>query len=283
MNPQVEFYTASDQYKLGYRHWTPQGKPRARIVCLHGIQSHGGWYQGSCNTLCSAGYEILFLDRRGSGLNETDRGHAENWQQLVDDVRTFIKLLQEITAPSLSHCPVILLSVSWGGKLAAAAASELGNAIDGLALLYPGIGSRLQLKWYHIFLLELGCLIGDKKFLRKIPLNDSSLFTGSSKWQQFIEEDELGLHKVTLGLLRASRKLDTLMDTFASKITVPTLMMLAGRDRLIDNSINQNFFRKIPSENKSLHVYPNAQHTLEFEPNPEPFYRDLKHWLNSIT
>ena len=69
-------HTAGDGYRWRYRHYPPTGESRARIVCVHGIQSHGGWYQGSCERLAQVGFEVYFLDRRGSGLNEIDRGES---------------------------------------------------------------------------------------------------------------------------------------------------------------------------------------------------------------
>ena len=75
ISPRVMTHTAGDDYRWHYRFYPPTGQPRpARIVYLHGIQSHGGWYEGSCAHLAAAGFPVYFLDRRGSGLNEQDRG-----------------------------------------------------------------------------------------------------------------------------------------------------------------------------------------------------------------
>ena len=52
------------------------GTPRGYVVALHGIQSHSGWYEYSSGRMCEAGFEVRFLDRRGSGENTEDRGHA---------------------------------------------------------------------------------------------------------------------------------------------------------------------------------------------------------------
>ena len=43
----VETFTAGDGYRWHYHHYAA-AEPRARVVCLHGIQSHSGWYQHSC-------------------------------------------------------------------------------------------------------------------------------------------------------------------------------------------------------------------------------------------
>jgi alpha-beta hydrolase superfamily lysophospholipase len=73
---EIRVYEAADGYRLHYRHWQPERRTRGRIVYLHGIQSHGGWFTASSERLCKAGFEVLFVDRRGSGFNTQQRGHA---------------------------------------------------------------------------------------------------------------------------------------------------------------------------------------------------------------
>ena len=68
-NPfEIQSFLTSGEYKLHYRHYHSAGIPKATIVFIHGIQSHGGWYETSCKKFAQAGYRVLFLDRRGSGL-----------------------------------------------------------------------------------------------------------------------------------------------------------------------------------------------------------------------
>ena len=41
----IETWTASDGYVAHCRRYLPMQRPHAHVVCLHGIQSHGGWYE----------------------------------------------------------------------------------------------------------------------------------------------------------------------------------------------------------------------------------------------
>src|SRR4051812_11264521 len=85
----VQEHTASDGYCWKYRRYPVGDTPRAVLVCLHGIQSHAGWYEDSCTSLSRAGYEVAFLDRRGAGMNEAARGDAPSFRRLLDDVAEF--------------------------------------------------------------------------------------------------------------------------------------------------------------------------------------------------
>ena len=82
----IEEFPASDGYRWRYRWYLPPGIPRAHVACIHGIQSHGGWYEHSCQRLCEAGYSVCSLDRRGAGLNQEARGDAPSFRRLLDDL-----------------------------------------------------------------------------------------------------------------------------------------------------------------------------------------------------
>lgn len=275
-------YRASDGYPLQYRHWRPAGSPRGIVIALHGIQSHGGWYQYSCRRLAEEGYEVFFLDRRGSGLNARERGHAPHEDRLIADVRQFLLGLkwERRNAP---HCPLTLMGVSWGGRLAAACAASHPQDFDGLALLYPGLYPRQRPTWRQRYQLEWAASAGWGTYSVPIQLNDPALFSDSPAWQEFIRRDELALHRVTVDFLRANLRLGPRIEQRAANIRGPVLMMLAGKDRIIDNAANRAWLQRLNRTTTTrLIEYPDACHTLEFEPRPEKFVGDLLSWLGDV-
>ena len=102
--------------------------------------------------------------------------------------------------------PVTLLGLSWGGKLATAVAATKHELIDGLVLLYPGIRSRFETSLCNHLRLSLArrLEVFDKRI--RIPLDDPALFTAQPKWQDFIRNDRLALHDVTVAFLLANRE-----------------------------------------------------------------------------
>ena len=59
--------------------------------------------------------------------------------------------------------------------------------------------------------------------------------------------------------------------------------MLAGRERIVDNPRTADFFRRLSSPDKTQVEYPAAGHTLEFEPDPSEYLRDLRNWVARVT
>src|SRR5262249_25423473 len=116
-----------------------------------------------------------------------------------------------------------------------------------------------------------------------IPLTNPELFTATPRWLDFLRSDALSLHRATAAMLVASARLDWFVRNAPERITMPTLLMQAGLDRIIDNVRTKAYFDRFASPDKRLIVYPEAHHTLEFEPDPEPFIRDLITWFNEVS
>ena len=62
-------------------------------------------------------------------------------------------------------------------------------------------------------------------------------------------------------------------------VRVPVLLLLAGRDRIIDNAKTREYFARLVSEDRTVIEYPEAHHTLEFEPDPTAVFADVAGWL----
>jgi len=60
---------------------------------------------------------------------------------------------------------------------------------------------------------------------------------------------------------------------------VPVLLMLAGEDRIIDNGRTRRYLERFATADKTIIEYPEAHHTLEFEPDPTPVFADLTRWV----
>ncbi len=274
-------FRASDGYTWKYRRYATKESPRGHVVFLHGIQSHGGWYTHSCTELANAGYEVHFLDRRGSGLNTQDRGDCPGFRRLIDDVAEFLTALPRSVARGHGSAPipVFLAAISWGGKLALALERRHPGLVDGVALLCPGIVSRIRLSFLQRFWI-FACRLFRPRALFPIPLNDPELFTANPQWLEFLRNDPLRLHQATARFLLESARLDAYLNFVPKYFIVPILLMLAEHDKIIHNAKTRKFIDLLATNDKQVIEYPAAHHTLEFEPDPSAFVNDLLTWLD---
>ncbi|HQR06341.1 MAG TPA: alpha/beta fold hydrolase [Gemmatales bacterium] len=262
-------FTTNDGYPLYFRAYVPHDQPKGHLVCLHGIQSHGGWYEASCRKLAEAGYIVSYLDRRGSGLNWLARGDVPNYDRLLKDIREFI-------AADGLDVPVTLIATSWAGKLGVLLAAEEKPVMDRLVLLCPGLFPQVK----PPLPVRLG--IAASRFtnptkLFPIPLGDPELFTEHPNAQEFLRNDSLSLHHATARLLVESFWLDGAVKRIQQLKPMPMLLMLGGQDRIIRNDVTKEWLAKVAPQSSVLE-YSDAHHTLEFEPG-QPFVKDLLGWL----
>ena len=265
----------SDGLELRIRHYPAAQQLRGVVVCLHGIQSHSGWYEYSSQRIAASGFEVYFPDRRGAGLNQQLRGHADHGLRLVHDVRQLVRLVRR-RHPDVS---VTLLGVSWGGKVAAAFAATYPRMIDQLALLYPGLEPRLRPTWWQLLQLNFARRHDIRHRSVAVPLRDPALFTDVREHQQRISDDPLTVHNVTSGLLNSGRDLDKMVRQRATFIAHPMLLMLAGRDQIVDNTKTRQRVASFASRRVTTIEYPEAGHTLEFDSQRELVFSDLIAWL----
>ena len=115
-----------------------------------------------------------------------------------------------------------------------------------------------------------------------IPLSDPALFTASSEGQAFIASDRLSLRAGTAGLMAASAWIDRWVKQAPPRVHQPVLLMLAGHDRIVDNDKTRAFVERLASRERTVIEYPEAHHTLEFEPDPRKYVEDLARWLDKV-
>jgi alpha-beta hydrolase superfamily lysophospholipase len=267
-------FQASDGTSLAYREYPARQPERARVGIIHGIQSHAGWYEGSCKALSQAGCHVLFLDRRGSGANQDNRGDTPGYRRLVDDLAEGLRMAR---ADAPTGTPLFLIAISWGGKLAVALQERYPELIDGLVLITPGffprvsprLGEKIRIVWSRF---------RQPKRLFPIPLNNPELFTSDPHWLKFLREDERSLHKATARFLMSSVHLDRQLKRASQHVRVPTLLLLAGNDRIIDSDRTRRFVESFPVVDRQIIEYPGRAHTLEFE-DPRKLEQDLIDWL----
>ncbi|MFO0892206.1 MAG: alpha/beta fold hydrolase [Isosphaeraceae bacterium] len=223
-------FEASDGYAFHVALWPAGPTPRGHVVVLHGVQSHSGWYHSLGRTLADAGHEASFPDRRGSGPNARDRGHAPSGGRLVRDLAEWLRSRRALH-PEL---PLTLAGISWGGKLAVILAARHPELVDGLALICPGLTPRVGVSFAEKVQIALAAFTNRRRTF-PIPLSDPALHT-TLRIQAFIAADPPAPPRGDRGshgrqFLHRSRR-----ATCTPNGPTAALLMLAGRDRIVDNS-----------------------------------------------
>lgn len=277
--PEFRSWSMSDGYVLHGRWWpatTPA--PDVGILYLHGIQSHGGWFEGSAGRLAAA-CPVLLPDRRGSGLNEPARGDtpaAARWLADLDELAEWMEREHAIHQFGV-------VGVSWGGKLAALWAARHPRRVTHLVLIAPGLFPRVDVGWWARLRVAWSLLVQPTRPF-PIPLNDPALFTDNPAGRQFIVDDPLKLTHATARFLWASSRLDHWLRRLPrGGLAAETTLLLAERDRIIRNAPTAAWLIARCARQATVVTLPAAAHTLEFEADATAYDRLLDEWVRRLT
>ncbi|MFW5798266.1 MAG: alpha/beta fold hydrolase [Planctomycetota bacterium] len=242
----IRSLTTPDGVTLNYRHWEPSGPCRGVVLVVHGIQSHSGWYLAGCTAMARGGFAVGALDRRGSGLNRTARGHLPGWRVLLEDM----DCAADAYRSRWPGVPLHVVGISWGGKQAAAWALERPGQVRSLVLSGPGFFPQVDFSLGYKLRIALGALFRPKA-PHPIPIGDGRMFTDDPKWIGFVDTDPLTLRQATARFFVESRRLDR----------------------------TERFFNEFVGPESRIKVYGQSPHTLEFGPEAGTYIEDLVDWL----
>lgn len=279
----VRQFRASDGTILHYRHFRTVETPRGFVVGCHGIQSHSGWYEWSSSQLAKAGFDVRFIDRRGAGLNDPPHGHADDATRLCKDVEEILSQVR--LERDHNRQPVVLMGVSWAGKLLAGwqgPEDATRTECDGIALLYPAIFTHFDPGFLQRIAIRAASRVGLGRRTVPIPLNDPKLFTDDTASRRYIETDPLTLRRVSLSFLNATLDLTEQAKRLSDRDVLPMLIALAGRDEIVELPRTRAWAAGLPAGTTQIVEYPQARHTLEFDACRERFVADLINWLESV-
>ncbi len=252
---------------------------RGAVLYFHGIQSHCAWYEESARRLQKAGFTVLQPDRRGSGRNQRNRGHADSQQQLIDDGFACQDRLLTESGQEKAH----LLGVSWGGKLAIAMHATRFDLTESLILVTPGIFPMVGVSKAEMFRIGMSMVSAPGRHY-DIPLNDPTMFTSDPERIEFLRNDPLQLHQATAGFFLASRRMDRIISKLQKappEARTPLFLLLAADERIIDNEKTRDFAHNLGWQETVIATYEQSRHTLEFDPDRETYFADIVKWAEN--
>jgi alpha-beta hydrolase superfamily lysophospholipase len=259
---------------LALRDWPlPEGAtPRALVLIVHGLGEHSGRYEHVAQQLNNWGFAVRAFDLGGHGKSSGAPGSLVDENRLLDDLATVFDRSRAVMAPGL---PLVLLGHSLGGLIAARFVSLKLRTVDALVLSSPA--------------LDPGLNAFQKLLLATLPKIAPNLRVGNGLNANFLSHDAAVVAAYRADPLvhdRISARLALFIATagaqtcaLASQWTVPTLLIYAGQDRLVNPQGSRRFAALAPTDVLSSQCFEDLYHEIFNESDPAPVFAALQQWL----
>ena len=267
---------APDGTELFVSDWLLPADQSARggVVLMHGLGEHSGRYAHVAQFFNGLGWSVRVYDHRGHGRSGGPRGDVPAQDTLLDDAELVIADFSRDNATRWSG-PPLLFGHSMGGLFAARFACAARLPLRGLILSSPALALRLTR--LQLLLLKVMHTLAPG-FALSNGLNAEYLSHDSALVEAY-RVDPLGQGKISARLLRSMISTVAITQSQAGALRCPTLMVVAGDDRLVDVRGSETFFARLNPANAVIHRYPALYHEVFNELDKQCVFDDVRAWL----
>jgi alpha-beta hydrolase superfamily lysophospholipase len=259
--------------RLHFRTWEA-ATPRAAIVVVHGLGEHSGRYETFATRMAAFGFSSYAFDLRGHGLSEGRRGHAPNFDILLQDLDRFRREVEGLVDVRV---PMFLLGHSMGGLIALRYQEEYNTRFRGGIIVSPWVATAMTVpRWKTSIAPVISKALPALPFSNRI---DPALLSHDPDVIEAYAGDPLVHDRITPRLFTEASHAMGLVFQRADRFDDPLLFLLAGDDRIVDARRTHALARAIPSGEVTIKVYPTMYHEVLNERDRMLVYRDIRNWI----
>lgn len=275
MQHQERALTAADGTTIFVTDWRPEAADATGggIVVMHGLGEHSGRYGHVTRFFNDLGLTVRTYDHRGHGRSGGPRGDVPDNDRILHDAKMVIDdFARQYAAPPL------LLGHSMGGLLAARFAVENRSPLRGLILSSPALAVTLS---------------GTQRILLKVMASAAPGYAIPNGLEtRFLSHDQTVIDayvkdplvhgKISARLLNCMLASIDIAHSRAPTLNLPTLMVVAGDDHIVDARGSHAFFTRLSVGVGTMHAYPQLYHEIFNEIETRRIFEDIGNWLQKL-
>ena len=258
------------------RHATPRGT----VLLVHGLGEHMGRYDALAQDLNRWGFAVRGYDHYGHGQSQGQPGTLPSDTRLLDDLAEMVDATREHMASNMAPgAPLILLGHSLGGLVAGRFVALNLRPVDALVMSSPA--------------LDPGLSPVQKLLLATLPRIAPNLCVSNGLDTRYLSHDDAVAQayradrychdRVSGRLARFIADAGPATVAQAARWTVPTLLLFAGSDRLVNPAGSRAFAAAAPRSMVTVQAFEPLYHEIfnEAEPARREVLVVLRGWLGS--
>jgi alpha-beta hydrolase superfamily lysophospholipase len=268
-------FVASDGENLAVQDWPQYHGARLRgvVLLVHGLGEHAGRYEVLASQLNAWGFAVRGYDQYGHGESGGPRGGLPSDTRLLDDL---VDIVDSTRVRLQAKTPLILLGHSLGALVARFVSLAL-RPVQALVLSSPALDPGLN----AVQKLLLAVLPKIAPNLRVGNGLDASLISHDPTVVAAYLADPLVHDRISGRLARFIADAGPTTVALAPHWHVPTLLLYAGADKLVNPAGSRAFAAQAPPQVVTARCFEGLYHEIFNELQPEPVFAALRQWLDA--
>ena len=255
----TQTFSTHDGVDLFYRHWPAaecaELKPRRAILLFRRGHEHSGRIAHVVEELDLPEFEFFAWDARGHGQSPGPRGASPSFATSARDVQTFCDHITSTYGIEEENLAVIAQSV--GAVVAATWVHDYAPKINALVLASPAFKVKLYVPFARPGLALMRAVRGHF-FLNSYV--KSKFLTHDPERIASYDSDPLITKAISVNVLLGLYEAADRVVADAQSIQVPTQLLISGSDFVVQRKPQQQFFDRLGSLKKELHILPGFFH-----------------------
>lgn len=279
MNPTAEtqqVFKSWDGAALFYRGWPSVRATEKALIVLHRGHEHSGRVAQQVAALNLPDCHAFAYDMRGHGRSPGERGYAAGYDVWIKDLNAFVNHVRD----------------------------HHGIAPDNIALLANSVGAMNAVTWVHDYGVQIRCMVLAAPAFRirlYVPLAmpllrllhrcnprasiksyvRAGMLTHDPAEAASYNDDRLITRNIAVSVLIGMHDAATRILHDAGAISVPTLVLTAGRDYVVTTEAQKRFVEAISSGRREHIVYPRMYHAILYETNRQAVLAKAREFILS--
>ena len=269
--------TARDGTNLVVVDWPlDKGPVRGVVLLVHGLGEHAWRYDHMAERLNSWGFVVRGYDQYGHGESMGPRGALPSANRLLEDLA---EVVDETRARMNAKTPLIILGHSLGGLVAGRFVSLRMRPIQALVMSSPALDPGLN-TFQKLLLAVLPRIAPDLRISN--GLNPEFLSHDPSVVSAY-KADPLVHDRICARLAVFIARNGPATIASAPSWSVPTLLLYAGADKLVNPAGSRAFALAAPKDVVTAQCFQALFHEIfnELGPQREHVFEALKRWLDA--
>ena len=261
-----------DNNDIFYRTWNFK-KDKKTIVLIHRGHEHSQRLENFALDKKFENFNIFSYDLRGHGYTEAES--SPNFMDYVRDLNEFITFIKK--EYEILEEEIFIVANSIGGVIVTGWVHDYAPKIAGMALLAPAFSIKL----YVPFAKEFISLLTKFNKNAKVPSYvKSKVLTHDIEEQKKYDLDKLITKDIGASLLVDFLEHGKRISNDSGAIEIPTLVFSAGKDYVVKNAPQKEFYLNLESELKEFIELKDCYHGIMFEKNREEVYEKISEFID---